>query len=504
MQSMKSPQGPTDPRVTMTDSPVGGLLSPSFASVLAFDEPDDPAYQDLQGLEEEDHGKHNIGLHGSVGSGNSGIQEKDLQGLGDEDHDKHTGLHDSVASNSSGIQERNYSEGIEKQPHFPRLELDAAMDEYHALDGPADQFNPQNTTPVSNGGGNHPASYDRQRYKAENIRTSSAPQASPVKLDWLEENGQIDREDDGNSKTTSPKRRLSVSDQLQSASRSPNTPVKNDTLPLPTPPVVKFEAPQSFERYVRFSPDNPSQFLPPRSPHRPLPSVERKQDYISLHRLHKQQEKWRGRSQRERISPRRSPTKIQASTLNRQPDIHFLSIPKPDTRQRVTRSEGNLSTSDQTVDTARQEAAHGRPGRVYDLVVLNLGLYRSQYPQGSRWAFWRVRMCPTFIPARSLTEDAQDTRHIVYRLPAEDLILHFVIVVPYFIVRIPVVTLAKAGRLANSRAGISFLDVVRIIWALVAAFINFVLRKICGMEFGFYGKVQTEYPDQSQTRARPV
>ncbi|KAJ6037371.1 hypothetical protein N7540_001650 [Penicillium herquei] len=493
----------------MTDSPVGGLLSPSFASVLAFDEPDDPAYQDLQGLGEEDRGKHEIGLHDSVGSSSSGIQEKDPQGLGEEDRSKHNiGLHESVASSGSVIQESDHSEGVEKEPHFPRLELDAAMDEYHALDGPADQFNLQNTTPVSNSGGNSPAicSYDRQRYKAENIRTSSAPQESPVKLDWLEDNGQIDREDDGNSKTTTLKRRLSASDQPQSAASSPNTPVKNDPLPLPNSPVGKLETTQSFERYVRFSTDDP---LPPRSPNRPLPSVEREKDYISLHRLHKQQEKWRGRSQRERlgISPRRNPSKIQPSTLNRHPDIHFLSIPKlpfSDAR-RVTRSQGNLSTSDQTVDTARQEAQpqpHQQPRRVYDLAVLNLGLYRSQYPQGARWAFWRVRMSPTFIPARSLTEDAQDTRHIVYRLPAADLILHFVVVVPYFIVHIPFVTLVKAGRLANSRAGISFLDVVRIIWALVAAFINFALRKICGMEFGFYSKVQTECPDRSQTPSR--
>ncbi|KAJ5697185.1 hypothetical protein N7488_010869 [Penicillium malachiteum] len=479
MQSLKSPQGSTDPRVTMTDSPVGGLLSPSFASVLAFDEPDDPAYQNLQGLEEEIHGKHTTGLHDLVGSSSSGIQEN---------------VHD-------------HSQATEKQQlHFPRLELDAAMDEYHALDGPAD-FNPQNNTPVSNSGGNSPAigSHDRQRYKAENIRTSSAPQASAVKLDWLEDYGQIDREEGENNKTASPKRRLSASDQPQSAS-TPNKPANNDPLPLPTPPVVKFEAGQSFERYVRFSPDDPSQYMS-HSPHRPLPSVERKQDYISLHRLHKQQEKWRGRSQRERISPRRSPTKIQPSTLNRQPDIHFLAIPRipPSDTRRVTRSQGNLSTSDQTIDTVGQQApAHERPGRVYDLVVLNLGLYRSQYTQGSRWAFWRVRMCPTFIPARSLTEDAQDTRHIVYRLPAEDLILHFVIVVPYFLVRIPFVTLAKAGRLANSRAGISFLDVVRIIWAFVTAFINLALRKVCGMEFGFYGKVQTEYPDRSQTPPRPT
>lgn len=168
--------------------------------------------------------------------------------------------------------------------------------------------------------------------------------------------------------------------------------------------------------------------------------------------------------------------------------------------------DSNLGTDTQplgmnvTKDTTTDE----RDGRVCDLVILNIGLYRSRYPHGlthgSRWAFWRIQMSPAFIPASSLTRDAHESKQIVYRLPAEDLLLHFVVVLPYFIVQIPFLALAKAGRLANSRAEISFLDIVRVTWAIAVALINFAMRKICGMELGYYGKVQTEYPDQARSR----
>lgn len=457
MRSMKSPLGTVDPRVTMTDSPVDDLLSPSFASILGFDEPDDAPLDDHQVFEERDHCTLTMDLLES--------------------------------SESKSISETIPDEDSEGQTQCPRLELDVAMDNSHALDGQAEYFNPQNS-PDSNNGGNDQQG-ESPHYKAENIHTRSALQGPTLTLDSLEDNNQSTQSTEGKRKVPSPNHPFSASDQPHSA--PPTTPVQDDC------------------RTVRFSPPGSPRCRPSHSVLRPLPSVERKQDYISLYRQQKQHEKWKSayRALGQRSSASRSPTKVNPSSLKRQPEIRFSSMSKFPFRQddSVTTSiQENPQASASAVDTAKHQTADSEgetpQGRVYDLVVLNIGIYRSRYPQslthGSRWGFWQIRMCPTFIPARSLTEEVPETKQIICRLQAEDLLLHFVVVVPYFIVQIPLAALAKAGRLANSRAGLSFLDIIRVAWSITAAFINLVMRKVWGMEFGYHGKIETEHPDQTR------
>ena len=467
----------------MTDSPANGLLSPSFASVLAFDEPDEPTYQNLQELGERDHRAYSMELRESTDTSSSNEIYR---------------LRDAM-----------------NRPHYPRLELDAAMDDaldsYHALDGPSEQFNPQNT-PAS------PSDSDEEgrQVHVENIRTISAPLAPPLDLNLLDDDGQqISLPGERSAKSRSPKRRLSTSDQLQSAMTT--RPAKKVSAE-DTTPAQETSRSMASARYVRFSPPPSPRGRSSRSAPYIIPSVERKQDYVSLYRQQKPQEKWKGANLvlRGRHSPRRSPTKSSLPAVTGQQESRsFESFTPKNTfssnKNNIPRSQSVWPDSNPGADTqslgmnaTKDATTDERDGRVCDLVILNIGLYRSRYPHdlthGSRWAFWRVQMSPAFIPACSLTRDAHESKQIVYRLPAEDLLLHFVVVLPYFIVQIPFLALAKAGRLANSRAGISFLDIVRVTWAIFVAFINFVLRKICGMELGYYGKVQTEYPDPASSR----
>lgn len=456
---MKSPLGTVDPRVTMTDSPVDELLSPSFASVLGFDEPDAATLEDLPVFEERDHCALTLDSSESFESKTTC---------------------ESLDGNSSG-----------KWPTCLRLELDAAMDESHALDGPAEYSIPQNSPDSNNGVDSLQGESLFQ--KVEEIHTCSAPKEPTLMPNAPEGSALIDQQAEEKAAAPAPSHPSSVPDQSQPA--LPTTPVRDD------------------RRTVRFSPPQSPQHLPSHSTLHHLPLVERKQDYTSLHRQQKQQEKWKSshRTLGQRSSLSRSPTKVNPSSLKRKPEIRFSSMSKVPfcqdasvaTFTQLTEHTEHASASE--VDTAKCQTPTSKgdtlQGRVYDLVVFNIGIYRSRYPQamtdGSRWGFCKIRMCPTFIPARSLTEEAEETKQIVCRLQAEDLLFHFVVVVPYFIVHIPLAALAKAGRLANSRAGLSFLDIIRVAWSLTAAFINFAMRRIWGMEFGYHGKIETEYPDRA-------
>ncbi|KAJ5278630.1 hypothetical protein N7478_004002 [Penicillium angulare] len=440
----------------MTDSPVDDLLSPSFASVLGFDEPDDATLENLPFFEERDHCALTLDSSESLESKTSS---------------------ESLDGHDSG-----------KRPTCLRLELDAAKDETRALDGPAEYPIPQ-SSPDSNNGVDS-VQGESPLHKVEQIHTCSALKEPTLMLDAPEDSAQVNQSTEEKATGPIPSHAFSASDQSQPV--PPTTPVRDD------------------RRTVRFFPPGSPRYRPSHSILHSLSSVERKQDNPSLHRQQKQQDKWKSsyRTLGQRSPPSRSPTKVNPSSSKRQPEIRFSSMSKVPFCQDAsitTSTQENEHTPASEVDTVKcQTPASKRDtphGRVYDLVVFNIGIYRSRYPQrlanGSRWGFCKIRMCPTFIPARSLTEEAEETKQIICRLQAEDLLLHFVVVVPNFVVHIPLAALAKAGRLASSRAGLSFLDIIRVAWSLVAAFINLVMRAIWGMEFGYHGTIETEYPDQA-------
>ncbi|KAJ5746725.1 hypothetical protein N7520_011907 [Penicillium odoratum] len=471
MRSMRSPLGNADPRVAMIEPPIDTLLSPSFASVLAFDEPDEPRCQDLIALD-EDLCQHNMGW-------------QDQPGL-----------------NSS--RESSLKRGSVKRPQYPRLELDVAKDRYHALDGPAEPSIPCNTPDSANGSPNE----WRRGLKADNLRIRSAPQAPVLTLDWLEDRKLIYQPSEGKGKNRAQKHCLSVSAEPRST--SPTTTGNFDCLTVSFSPIKGLDE-ITASRCVRFSPPEAARHRSPRPGSRPLPSVERKQDYISLYRQQKQHEKWKKATRvlARPVSPRRSPVKVQVSTsLNQQPEIPFPSLSKMLFRQDdlATPTQGTNGSqfpdaSPVLADVHYEKEASPRE-KVHDLVALNFGLYRPRNPEhlprDSKWAFVRVRMSPTFIPASGLLEETQEMKQIICRLPAEDLLLHFIIVLPYFFMRIPLTALAKAGRLANSQAGLTILDIFRIVWSFTAAFIQFTVQHLWNLTPGHHAKVKTKYRDKAR------
>ncbi|KAJ5654673.1 hypothetical protein N7490_001676 [Penicillium lividum] len=462
MRSMRSPMGNADPRVAIIEPPIDILLSPSFASVLAFDEPDEPRCQDLIALD-EDLCQHNMGW-------------QDQPGL-------------------NSPRESSLKWGSVKRPQYPRLELDVAMDRYHALDGPAEPSIPCNTPDSANGSPNE----WRRGPKADNLRIPSAPQAPVLTLDWLEDRKLIYQPSEGKGKNRAQKHCLSVSDEPRSTS-----PSSAGNIDCPT---VNFSPIKGLDeitatRCVRFSPPESPRHRSPRPGSRPLPSVERKQDYISLYRQQKQHEKWKKATRvlARPISPRRSPVKEQ-------PEIIFPSLSKMLFRQDDLATPIQGTNRSQFPDASsvlagiHSEKEASPREQVHDLVVLNFGLYRPRSPENlprdSKWAFVRVRMSPTFIPARGLLEETQGMKQIICRLPAEDLLLHFIIVLPYFFIRIPLTALAKAGRLANSQAGLTILDIFRIVWSLTVAFIHFMVQHLWNLTPGHHAKVRTKCRDKA-------
>ncbi|KAJ5934111.1 hypothetical protein N7466_003658 [Penicillium verhagenii] len=450
MRSMNLPMGNIDPRVMIQSDPsVDALFSPSFASVLAFDEPDEQGFQDLPALDEEYHCEHNMDWQGQPAP--SSTRESSLQ------------------------------QGSVKRSPYPRLELDVAMDRYHALDGPAELLIPHNTPESAHGSPRE----ERRGHKAENLRTHSAPQPPVLTLDWLEDRRQAKRH------------RLFISDE----SRSPSPNMQGGAYF----PNVNFTSIEDFgetvaTRCVRFSPPES-----PRSGSRPLPSVERKQDYISHYRQQKQHEKWKVAR---RASPRRSPAKVQLSTgLDAKPEVRFSGLSRmifrqddlatsPKSKHRVQAAK----TSQSILRDIHEEALPRE--RVPAVIALNFGLYRPRDPgpitSVSKWALMRVRMSHGLVPVHSLFGEPQGPKQIVCPLPSEDLLLHFIIVLPYLVVRIPLTALAKAGRFPTSRASLTTLDIFRIIWALTFALVTFVFHQLWSLKPGPSVKAETQHHEKAR------
>lgn len=198
---MRKPLGSIDTRVTMTDTPPEGFLSPSFAPVIAFG--DLPQHE------------------------NSALDELEPRAR--------------ELNPTARITTEQLGEALDGREgkQYPRLELDPTMDKYHTLDGFAEPKNPQNT-PASNSGCDSPHDAPR-RDNGEGLRTSSAPAIPALTINWFED------------------------------------PPDEDSIYLPG------DAEDSTKNQTRrFSADDK-----PRSPrpvNRPLPSVERKQDYIATYR----------------------------------------------------------------------------------------------------------------------------------------------------------------------------------------------------------------------------
>lgn len=465
-----------DERVKMTDTPPNGLLSPSFASVLAFDELPHYSTADLDDFRTLDFSPRK-----------------------------------QPATDETG----ETADGLDNKRRHPRLELDGALDKYHTLDGFAELLNPHNT-PNSHSGCNSPGE-PSVHGNDENLRAKSAPISRMLGgLDWSDGQPQADLlffpgdEDDG-SKTR--KRHLSATDPPSSVSTPDAT---KDVQAAADDSIVK-ETPIdriSLLKCVRFTPprkSNRRQYA--RSGQRPIPSVERKQDYIASHRQHKQHEKWRNpnRARSQRDSPYRSSDKTSqplTTQFDRQPNICFSPRARsPSRRDERSRSpslesrcqersgqEGSgvaKASTDNTMSFSRSAILRQK----YDLAMVTLSLYH--YRPAETWRFNSLRLLigSMVFPVNSTAPDVPK-KQAVTRMMIENLLLHVSFVVPAFILRVFPVTITAAERLTQTRASLAALRIVKTLWFLLARVIRFIVF-ILGLDPGYHWDFTVEYAQMS-------
>ncbi|KAJ5179147.1 hypothetical protein N7492_002357 [Penicillium capsulatum] len=444
MRSMRAPFGSLDTRVTMTDSLADGLLSPSFASVLAFD--DSPG---------------------------------DNHGLGDM-CSRLKNVHPARPHKPDNAHEK-------PRRAYPRLELDAIMDKHHALDGLAEPLNPQNT-PASNSGHDSPDEADPRR-QTDNLRTTSAPH---LNLRWFEnqpDGSLLFVAGRGDEAAGTQKRRFSADDEPR-----PTTLLKTiHQTPGDKSHRESEDAASSF-RCVRFTPPpESSQQRSPRLVQHPLPSVERKQDYIASYRQQRQYEKWKGpnRALSQRLSPYRSPPKIpkSARSFNQEPNFHFSTASKlPFNQDESSCAESAQETSDDVPlglrDLAPREAgdAHDSTQRrpAYDLVAVTFCVYRfrDHGPEGVS----HIRVDSAVVPASHLLQETGQEKNAVIRTSVDDLLLHTCVIMPAFILRVPLAILSAADRIAASRVAIVTINALRMLCAVFVRFVTTIVARMLGQD----------------------
>lgn len=429
MLPIKQPLGTIDTRLAMSDTPEHHVLSPSFASILDFNEremPESPSPDELS------------------------------------PRPCHRSAHGA---------------------RCPRLELEAAMDKFYTLDGFAEGKDPQNTPATESGTASHDQ-VDEHPSADQNQHV-----ATPSSLKWL-----------GQSLLIEPQ-----SEDSQTA---------GIVLPSETQSSVEHEIPSIFHgshpcepncdkplvRSVRFSPPTST------SPKRPLPSIERKRDYAVSHRQSKPFAKWK------RAVPGPSPSRSPISKANMHGKRHGTSRSPRSNTSSSPHSPGELSSltqneSDHVSVTEKQDSRKPtKKQNVYDMIVLNFGVYGPQYPErlgpSSQWAFMRLRMNPTFIAAGDLCAQPEETKQIVCRLPAENLLFHFVFIIPAFVARRPHALISFIRRMAGSPLGLNLFTFLKFAFFWITRLVNLLAQLFWDMELGFQVNINHRYPDRGRLSSR--
>lgn len=181
--------------------------------------------------------------------------------------------------------------GFNLGQNLPRLELDATVDKCHSLDGLTGPSNPQNT-PASNSV--RDCTPEPLQHDMKNLQTSHASRGSNADfgcfLDSPEKSLFTRRDGDTGPLKSSKLRRLLVSQRQWLES-----PVSGlgGHRPLVSRSAIRKPGNPGVVRYVRFRAAPSLLSSPPHVPSRPLPSIERRQDYIATYRKKKQCEKWK-------------------------------------------------------------------------------------------------------------------------------------------------------------------------------------------------------------------
>lgn len=455
MGSMRAPLGRIDTRLRMSDTPADEPVTSSFPSIVAFED-----------LLQRDHRPLNY----------MGTSEPKMN--------------PRVQFASETSQKPIHGRSIGKP--YPRLELDVALDKYHSLDGFTEPVSPRNT-PASVSHCDSPEDSARP-VETQSMRTSSAPQIQSLALEWSE--GDL-MYFDGNSESKAQKRRFSADDDPRSSTIIPPKDVAKTT------GTASSENPEDNSPRlpcVRSSPPptpSPKSRSPPAD--RPIPTVERKVDYIASHRQQKHYKKWKGsnRALGQRTTPYRSPPKApKIRPLNRQSDVPFSSLLPSSGRQGGSTDlasqtdpsqetvEHNIPTNEKDVATGTTDARVGEStDPSSDIVGLSFSIYRVQHPEqhsalGLGGSAFQVEMASTPFPFHASDHEKDEAENAANRPAFEDLVFHHYMVLPAVVARFPVAVFSVLNRACNSRIGTILLYLEKMFWSIVIAFFLAFLAKL--------------------------
>lgn len=441
MQSIRGPLGSIDTRVKMTDSPPNDLLSPSFASVLAFD--DTPHYsttalEDFRTLDFRPSYQHST--------------DRTDETVGDRD----------------------------KERRHPRLELDVAFDNFHTLDGFAELLNPQNT-PASFSGCNSPGEAIG-RASNGNIRARSAPTTLAKGFSWSEDlhADLIDLPSDEDRDTQAGR---CVSDARPPPSAS-SLYVMNGSQSTDEDGVVKGLVNNEFSppRYVRFTqPSKPHQRQSSGFVQQPLRSMGQKQAFTP-YRQPKRYDTWRRPTLTgaQRVPSYRSVGKsFHPSPIYEKNDpetrfsLRVKPVPRRDERSRST----SLESQDQTdpgkenLDMTGSLTSNSDPAKrsceirqACDIALITISLRHYRLPGTWRFNVLRV-LIGTKISQATPVARKEAKRHIVTDIEANNLLFHVGFIGPAIVLRVAHIAVSIGQHFAHSRAGLAGLQLLKTLWS---------------------------------------
>ncbi|EKV05333.1 hypothetical protein Pdw03_3090 [Penicillium digitatum] len=432
-------------------------------------------------------------------------------GLGGTDERQPGGQTETEASPKQAhriLEFRESFRGFGSSRKCPRLELDVAVDKYHTLDGLAEPLNPQNTPASNSEQDSAEESIEPLRcYKLENLQTSPVPQIEDFNFDCFQDSPEassVHKENGSESPKPSKLRRLSVGRQQwikpTVAALSYHQPGTN---------AGNFNKPGNSDsplRCVRFSPPPASPSPPPRVIRHPLPSIERRQDYVALYRQKKQYRKWKvaGCANSRKSSACNVSASRTQSLAPRIPKNHdlcgssFSSLPYRETRQtsflaRVGLSSGarevRADNVGETPDADGSNIAIHTEQNLPAFFAVSFSLYKNRpaptpsTEQEPKYAF-RFRITRTDLPQQPSPHFPTEFEHTSCHPTIDDLLFHTCFIIPALVVLLPLSVIFVATHpLVNTRPGAAMLYLAR---ALLYLLMNTIIRVLskCGVSCG--------------------
>lgn len=387
-------------------------------------------------------------------------------------------------------------------PTYPRLELNAAVDRYHLLDGLAGPSNPQNT-PASNS--ERESTTEPAEPSTTNPQTSSDNQIDELEFDYfqdLSDGGVFARQGDGSHLPRSSKLRSFPSNQDQWFQAPADASSDYGTL-MDTNPSQKSVVSSSVTRRVRFSPA-PS-LSPPRAMRRPIPSIERKRDYVSLYRQKKQCEKWKigGQPIRRKGPPSPKPAASVQCPKTRNPngrDVHNLSasslLPREVNKahvliEKLSRDKGMEVTASKARDdsVARDSSLTKTNGQNQQCVNMSFSLFKLRKVSTASagkvptyaFKFQSIETEIPCLPGHYIPEFPSEFENTIGPVAAEDLVFHACCLVPSMLVKVPLSAFYAATRYSTTtQAGIITVYLANVLLSLLTRAAA-TLLSLCGV-----------------------